>query len=84
MRERAISVRVTYDSGAGYVYLTGEGDPEQSAHQVPLNEDCGYHGRDIVVLDFDAKWRLIGIEVLDADRSLPASLVRKVKGARQP
>jgi hypothetical protein len=35
--------------------------------------------RDIVVLDFDANWRLIGIEVQAADRSLPESLVSRLK-----
>jgi hypothetical protein len=33
------------------------------------------------VLDFDRDWRLIGVEVLDADHSLPESLVSRVKRA---
>jgi uncharacterized protein YuzE len=81
MRQAAIPLRVTYDRGAGYIYLTREDERGASAHQVLLDGECGYAGRDTIVLDFDRDWRLIGVEVLDADRSLPESLVRPVKRA---
>ena len=80
MSERSIPMRVTYDGGAGYVYLVRKGESSASAHQVALDRSCGYSGDDTVVLDFDADWRLVGIEVLDADRSLPRSVMNRVKG----
>jgi hypothetical protein len=81
MQEAAIPLRATYDKGAGYIYLTRDDDSSESAYQVPIDQDCGNEGRDIVLLDFDRDWRLIGIEVLDADRSLPKSLLSRVKRA---
>jgi uncharacterized protein YuzE len=79
MLEKAIPLRVTYDDGSGYLYLTARDEPSTSAHTVPLDASRGYEGGDIVVLDFDAKWRLIGIEVKAADRSLPDSLLMRLK-----
>jgi hypothetical protein len=78
MLEKAIPLRVSYDDGAGYLSLTREDESSASAHTVPLDASCGYEGGDIVVLDFDANWRLIGIEVQAADRSLPESLFRRL------
>jgi hypothetical protein len=81
MQQAAIPLRATYHGGAGYIYLTSDDEPSESAHQVQLDEDCGYAGRDTIVLDFDRDWRLIGVDVLDADHSLPKSLVSRVKRA---
>ena len=50
-----------------------------TAHQVPLDTPCGYDGDDQIVLDFVRDWRLIGIEVGDASRSLPESVMKRVK-----
>jgi uncharacterized protein YuzE len=79
MRDVDIPMQVTYDQEQGYVYLAGRDESRTSAHQVPLDVTCGYEGPDQIVLDFDRQWRLVGIEFGDADRSLPESLLKRVK-----
>lgn len=71
MRETEIPMQVSYSKKQGYVYLAGRDDVRASAHQVRLDSSCGYEGRDMIILDFDEKWRLIGLDFLDANRSLP-------------
>jgi uncharacterized protein YuzE len=67
-------VRVTFDrsANAAYIYLTpiAEGEP---ARQHVVDEP---HARGMIVLDFDKKGRLIGIEVLDATKALPDEVLR--------
>jgi hypothetical protein len=81
MRETKIPMQVTYSKKSGYVYIAGPEDVRASAHQVRLDPSCGYEGRDQVILDFDEKWRLIGIDLLDANRSLPESVLQRVKAS---
>lgn len=81
MRQTDIPMRVTYDHKQGYVYLTAPDESSASAHQVPLDENCGYEGRGEIILDFDKSWRLVGIDFGNANRSLPESILRKVKRA---
>lgn len=80
MRETDIPMQVTYSQKQGYVYLAGREDVRASAHQVRLDPPA-YQGRDMIVLDFDSSWRLIGIEFGDANRSLPASVLDRVKAS---
>lgn len=79
MREAQVPMQVTYDKKHGYVCLASGDYAEASAHQVRLDETCGYEGHNLIVLDLDERWRLIGIELLDANRSLPASILNQVK-----
>jgi hypothetical protein len=79
MRDVDIPMQVTYDKKQGYVFLAGRDQSRASAHQVPLDSGCGYEGSDQIVLDFDRNWRLIGIEFGDANRSLPESVLTRVK-----
>lgn len=62
-------MRVTFDSraNAAYIYLKDTAAGE-SAHQELVAER---HTRGMVVLDFDRMGRLIGIEVMDATKTLP-------------
>ena len=72
-------MQVTYDKKQGYVYLAGRDDLRDSSHQVLLSSLCGYEGRDQIILDFDSHWRLVGIDLGDANRSLPESVLKRVK-----
>jgi uncharacterized protein YuzE len=62
-------VRVTFDRSANEVYIhlkeIGEGEAVRQ-HAVDAE-----HTRGMIIMDFDKKGRLIGIEVLDATRALP-------------
>ena len=66
-------MRVTFDraANAAYIYLREIGPGEIGE---TVNAD-GKHTRGKVNLDFDKKGRLIGIEVLDATRALPAEVL---------
>lgn len=79
MRDVDIPMQVTYDRKQGYVYLAGRDESRASAHQVLLDSTSGYEGRDQIVLDFDKQWRLIGIDFGDVNRSLPESVLSRVK-----
>ena len=62
-------MRVTFDEevNAAYIYLRAI-EPGGVKYTIPL------HDRSIS-LDFDREDRLVGIEVLDADRQLPPELL---------
>jgi hypothetical protein len=79
MRDVDIPMQMTYDKKQGYVYLAGRDESRASAHQVLLDGTCGYEGRDQIVLDFDRQWRLVSIEFGDATRSLPESVLKRLK-----
>jgi uncharacterized protein YuzE len=66
-------MRVTFErsSNAAYIALKEIGDGE-AARQHVVDEP---HTRGMIVLDFDKKGRLIGIEVLDATRALPQEVL---------
>jgi uncharacterized protein YuzE len=66
-------MRVTFDRGgnAAYIYLKEIGEGE-AVRQHLVDEP---HTRGMIVLDFDKKGRLIGIEVLDATRALPQEVL---------
>ena len=78
MREADIPMRVTYDKKQGYIYIAGPTDQRASAHQVRLDPPV-YNGRGEIILDFDEDWRLVGIDLGDANRSLPESVLQRVK-----
>lgn len=66
-------MRVTLDraADAAYIYLTsGEQDVAKTLPLAPIHA-CGH----MINLDFDASGRLIGIELLDASKGLPADLL---------
>jgi uncharacterized protein YuzE len=73
-------MRVTYDPAvnAAYIYLR-EIEPGGSRRTISVNGPDLTTGS--VVLDFDSEGRLIGIEVLEADRLLTPDLL---KGAEPP
>ena len=62
-------MRVTYSTRgkAAYIYLK-DIEPGEAVLQHRVEES---HARGEIILDFDKKGRLIGIEVLDAMRGLP-------------
>ena len=66
-------MRVTFDrsGNSAYIYLK-DIERRESARQHHVDEP---HTRGMIVLDFDKKGRLIGIEVLDATRALPQEVL---------
>lgn len=71
----AVPIRITFDrvANAAYLYLR-DIEPGGVAKTVPVDEAPG-----MINLDFDAKGRLIGIEVLDAARRLPLELLERAQ-----
>lgn len=67
-------MRITYDrdADAAYIYLVDEIVIGGVARTVPVE---ALAAEAMINLDFDADGRLLGIEVLDASRKLPASLL---------
>lgn len=74
MKDCLEPLRVTYDSeaNAAYIYFVPEIESGGVARTVPV--DGGDHPW-MVNLDVDSDGRLLGIEVLDARRLLPPSLL---------
>ena len=74
MKDSYEPLRVTYDAeaNAAYVYLVPEIKPGGVARTVPV--DGGAHPW-MVNLDVGSDGRILGIEVLDARRLLPAALL---------
>jgi uncharacterized protein YuzE len=68
-------VRITYDprSDAVYIYLVDEIPPGGVAQTYPC-DPREVNGE--INLDFDADGRLLGIEILDASKKLPETLLR--------
>jgi uncharacterized protein YuzE len=68
--------RTTYDptSNAAYIYLRDIAEGEAVA-QVKVKSPAGER----IILDFDAEHRLIGIEVLGAETTLPATLLAEAE-----
>lgn len=66
-------MRVTFDrsANAAYIYLK-DIERGESARQHVVDEP---HTRGMIVLDFDDKGRLIGIDVLDATHALPQEVL---------
>jgi uncharacterized protein YuzE len=65
-----------------YISLMEPYDDPQAAHSVPLDEWADAAGVDAMhslILDFDVKGRLIGIEVFNAKKVLPLSLIEKAR-----
>jgi uncharacterized protein YuzE len=70
-------VRVTFErsSNSAYIYLK-----EQARGEAVRQHHVGEpRTRGEIVLDFDKKGRLIGIEVLGATRVLPEGILRKAE-----
>ena len=74
-RERVISSRLEWDSeaGAGYLAFGPIGEGEAVSQRIVENP---VRSLDDIVLDFDERGRLLGIEFLD-ERALPPGLVRR-------
>jgi uncharacterized protein YuzE len=74
MKDSLEPLRVTYDSeaNAAYIYFVPELQFGGVARTVPV--DGGEHPW-MVNLDVDSEGRILGIEVLDARRLLPAALL---------
>ena len=68
-------MRAEFDrsSNAAYIYLQESIGQGEAVLQHEVDEP---HTRGMIVLDFDKKGRLIGIEVLDATRALPEAVLR--------
>lgn len=68
-------MRITYDSDAdaAYIYLVDEIARGGVARTVPVE---ALASEAMINLDFDSDGRMLGIEVLDASRVLPASVLR--------
>lgn len=66
-------MRVTFDrsANAAYIYLS-DAVPGDAVRQHVVDES---HTRGQIVLDFDARGRLIGLDVLDATQALPEDLL---------
>jgi uncharacterized protein YuzE len=78
---RHTMLRVEYDrsADAAYIYLT-----EIGAGQVASTYPCDpSQVRGQINLDFDADGRLLGIEVLDASKFLPADLLDAARNMGQ-
>ncbi|MEW1696269.1 DUF2283 domain-containing protein [Streptomyces sp. NPDC091278] len=68
-------LRVTYDrtANAAYVHLTDPRVPTRSSRMYPCDPvEVG----GMINLDFDEQGRLVGVEVLAADRKLPEYLLK--------
>ena len=74
MKDSTVPLRVTYDSeaNAAYIYFVSNIEFGGVARTVPV--DGGEHPW-MVNLDVDSEGRLLGIEVLDARRLMPPSLL---------
>lgn len=68
-------MRATYDRSvdAAKIYLR-DIEPGGAKHTVPVWAEEGLAAGD-VILDFDGNGRLIGIEVLNASKTLPAEVL---------
>ena len=68
-------MRATYDRSvdAAMIYLR-DIEPDGVKHTVPVWAEEGVAAGD-VILDFDSEGRLIGIEVLNASKTLPADVL---------
>ena len=73
-------MRITYDSSvnAAYIYLAEIGPG--GVAKTYLCDRSEVNGE--INLDFDAAGRLVGIEVLDADRLLPVALLARATSPR--
>ena len=71
-----------FDGGLAYLYLSEdlEATPGVSARQesVIARNSKGI-GQGIIVLDFDAEGRLLGLEVISAELVLPQSLYKRLE-----
>lgn len=65
-------VTVNHEADAAYFYLVDEPGEVASTYLCDADEVGG-----MINLDFNSAGQLIGIEVLDASRMLPASLVAR-------
>lgn len=74
MKDSLVPLRVTYDSeaNAAYIYFVPEIKFGGVARTVPV--DGGEHPW-MVNLDVDSEGRILGLEVLDARRIMPKSLL---------
>jgi len=65
-------MRLEYDKDvdAAYIYLVDEIKEGQATKTIELNED--------IILDFDAKGKLIGMEILNASKILNEKILLKV------
>ena len=72
-----MTMRVTFDrsANAAYIFLREIG-PGEAASQYLCE---ARQAKGMIVLDFDAKGRLIGIEILNATRALPAELLERAE-----
>jgi uncharacterized protein YuzE len=66
-------MKITYDSiaNAAYIYLSATGEKIERTYTCDPVEIDG-----LIALDFDARGRLVGIEVLDASRKLPETVLK--------
>ena len=68
-------MRATYDRSVdGAMIYLREIEPGGAKHNVPIWAEEGITAGD-VILDFDGEGRLIGIEVLNASKTLPAEVL---------
>lgn len=74
VRDSTEALRVTYDdtADAAYIYFVPELEAGDVARTVPVD---GGDDPWIVNFDVDSNGRIIGLEVLDASRRLPAALL---------
>ncbi len=78
-------MRFTYDerADAAYVYLR-EHRPGEKWQSWPVDFEAETSTRPMVVLDFDAERRLVGIEIVGALSGLPLDELLKDVTARRP
>ena len=67
-------MRITYEKNSAYIYLLDNPAPGQAATQQVVELDGGD-----LVLDLDAKGKLIGIEVLGGRKVLPAEVIAQAR-----
>lgn len=77
MKDRAISMRVTFDRSVNAAYIFLDQDIAQGgvARTVPV-DPIAIGG--MVNIDVDEHGRLLGIEILDATNMLPPGLITKI------
>ena len=75
--DSAKSLRTTYDSEANAAYIYLADATPRAAGDTYVCEGLPQTVKGEINLDFDSDGRLLGIEILDADKVLPEKFTRK-------
>lgn len=73
MRDKQLPIRMTYSNGLAYLYLTDIGPGEVATSKTVITTENNH-----INLDFNRDGRLIGIEFVMGDETLPESLLKEL------